>query len=182
MAIEACADLRGFFQGMVMEAMRRRALGAEAETAEYVTDLLVACAGTDAAALLDRPLVWMLDEAMECADGVRMHALCATGDAALARSGLFAAPDEVAYFTEVGKFAYRGAAAEAQRASGETPVALVELGERFPRFAEVLAESSALGDVTRALVRRYDAQRADQPKRCFSSSMYVSTASRDGRS
>lgn len=182
MAIEACADLRGFFQGMVIEAMRRRGLGAEAETTEYVTDLLVACAGTDGAALVERPLVWMLDAAMECADGVRMHALCATGDAALARSGLFAAPDEVGYFTEVGTFAYRGAAAEAQRVSGETPVALAELGERFPSFAEVLAEASALGDVTKALVRRYAAQGAGQPKRCLSSSMYVSTASRDGRS
>ena len=53
MAIEACADLRGFFQGMVLEAMRRRRFGAEAETTEYVTDLLVACAGTDGAALLE---------------------------------------------------------------------------------------------------------------------------------
>lgn len=182
MTIEACADLRGFFQGMVLEAMRRRRVGAEAETAEYVTDLLVACAGTDGAALLDRPLVWMLDDAMACEDGVRMHALCATGDAALARSGLFAAPDDVGYLTEVGKFAYRGAAAEAQRTGGGSPVALVELGEKFPEFVEVLAEASALGDVTKALVRRYAAQGVDQPKRCLSSSMYVSTASRDGRS
>lgn len=182
MAIEACADLRGFFQGMVIEAMRRRALGAEAETTEYVTDLLVTCAGADGAALMERPLVWMLDEAMACEDGVRMHALCATGDAALARSGLFAVPDDVGYLTEVGSFAYRGAAAEAQRVGSEAPVALVELGERFGAFVEVLAEASALGDVTRTLVRRYAAQKADQPKRCLRSSMYVSTASRDGRS
>jgi hypothetical protein len=182
MAIEACADLRGFFQGMVIEAMRRRRVDAEAETTEYVTDLLVACAGTDGAALLDRPLVWMLDAAMAGADGARLHGLCAAGDAALARSGLFAAPEDVEYFTEVGKFAYRGAAAEAQRAGGEAPVALAELGERFPDFVEVLAEASALGDVTKALVRRYAAQTAGQPKRCLSSSMYVSTASRDGRS
>ena len=182
MAIEACADLRGFFQGMVREAMRRQGVGAEAETAEYVTDLLVTCASVDGAALLERPLVWMLDDAIDCEAAARMHALCATGDAALARSGLIAAPDEVAYFTEVGRFAYRGAAAEAQRASGEAPVALAELGERFPMFVEVLAEASALGDVTKALVRRYAAQTGGQPKRCLSSSMYVSTASRDGRS
>lgn len=182
MAIEACTDMRGFFQGMVLEAMRRRRLGAEMETTEYVTDLLVACAGTDGAALLERPLVWMLDAAMACTDDGRMHGLCATGDAALARSGLFASPDEVEYFTEVGKFAYRGAAAEVERASGEPSVALVELGERFPAFVEVLAEASVLGDVTKSLVRRYAAQNAGQPKRCLSSSMYVSTASRDGRS
>jgi hypothetical protein len=182
MAIEACADLRGFFNGMVLEAMRRRRVGAEAETAEYVTDLLVVCAGADGAALMERPLVWMLDQAMESGDAARLHALCAAGDAALARSGLFAAPEEVGYFTEVGRFAYRGAAAEAQRGGSEAPVALVELGEKFEDFVEVLAEASALGDVTKTLVRRYAAQKADQPKRCLSSSMYVSTASRDGRS
>lgn len=182
MAIEACADLRGFFQGMVLEAMRRRGVRVRSETTEYVTDLLVACAGTDGAALLERPLVWMLDAAMDSEDGARMHALCAAGDAALARSGLFAAPDEVGYFTEVGRFAYRGAAAEAQRVGTEAPVVLVELGEKFGDFVEVLAEASALGDVTKTLVRRYAAQKADQPKRCLSSSMYVSTASRDGRS
>jgi hypothetical protein len=182
MAIEACADLRGFFQGAVLEAMRRRRLGAEAETTEHVTDLLMACARAEGAALLERPLVWMLDEAMTCTDGVRMHALCETGDAALARSGLIATPGDVEYFTEVGQFAYRGAADEAAKVSGERPVVLAELGERFPEFVEVLAEASALGDVTKALVKRYAMQRADQPKRCLSSSMYVSTASRDGRS
>jgi hypothetical protein len=182
MTIEACADLRGFFQGMVFEAMRRRRLDAGVGASEYVTDLLVACAGTDGAALMERPLVWMLDRAMECEEGARMHALCATGDAALARSGLFAAPEEVGYLTEVGKFAYRGAADEARRAGADEPAVLVELGERFPEYAEVLAEASALGDVAKALVRRYAAQRGDQPKRALSSSMYVSTASRDGRS
>lgn len=182
MAIEACADLRGFFQGAVLEAMRRRKLGAEVETTEHVTDLLVACARADGAALLERPLVWMLDEAITCQEAARLHRLCETGDAALARSGLIATPDDVDYFTEVGQFAYRGAAAEAEKVSGEKPVALTELGERFPDFVEVLAEASALGDVTKALVKRYAAQRGDQPKRCLSSSMYVSTASRDGRS
>ncbi len=174
MAIEPCADLRGFFRMMVRGAMERRRVGAEAETAEYVTDLLVACAGTDGAALVDRPLVWMLDEAMTSADAVKLHALCSVGDAALARSGLFTAGDDRAYFEEVGAFAYRGAAAEAERAAGEAPVALVELGDRFPSFAEVLsevAESSALGDVTRALVKRHAAARAAQPKRAFKSSM-----------
>ena len=174
MPIEPCADLRDFFRMMVRDAMQRRRVGAEDETAEYVTDLLVTCASTDGTALVDRPLVWMLDEAMASTDGVKLHALCATGDAALARSGLFAAAAEREYFEEVGAFAYRGAVAEVERTAGEAPVALVELGERFPNFADVLsevAESSALGEVTRALVKRHEAARAGQPKRCFNSSM-----------
>ncbi len=43
--------------------------------------------------------------------------------------------------------------------AGTEPVALVELGEQFPRFVDVLAEvaeSQALGAVTRSLVQLYD--------------------------
>lgn len=168
MPIETCADLGAFFRAELSEALRQRRARLEPETSDYLVELLAQCATTSGGALLEGSLVLRLDEALAQAPTGRLGALVGVGDAALCRSGLFRAREEEAVgglglCVTLGGYAYREAVALARSTHGSAPVALHELGERFPQVIDVVAEvaeSSALGVVTRDLVKLYDRWRA----------------------
>lgn len=164
MTIEACADLGGFFREVVSTAMERQKVEAEPETCAYVTAMLVNYSGRQAAEFLDKPMVMILDEAMAAGPGTRLLGLQSVGDGALCLTGLFGehlarAKIDPGYYVHLGRFAYLEAAGIARKTAGSDPVALIELGENFPKFVDVLtevAESAALGSVTKSLVQLYD--------------------------
>lgn len=173
MTIETCVDLGDYFRSLLLAAMRNQRVTAAPETEHYVTGVLVTCAVRQQADFLDRPLVMILDEALAAPTPTRGVALQSVGNGALCMSGLFS--DNVArrqldpgLYVRVGSFAYREAAALARDAAGTEPVALVELGEQFPRFVDVLsevAEAQALGAVTKSIVALYDRfKRADSQR------------------
>lgn len=163
MAIEPCTDLRDFFRRQLTTAFTRRRLDARPETRDYIAGVLVDCGHQPPA--LSQPLVVSLSEALSTAAPARLPLLLRTGDAALCLAGLFAPHVErtqgsLELYVHVGTVAFQRAADDARGADGEAPAAaLVELGGGFPRFVDALqevAESSALGSVTRDLVRLYD--------------------------
>lgn len=164
MTIEACSDLGEYFREIVSTAMGRQHIDAEPETRDYVTAMLVNYSGRGAAEFLDRPMVVILDEAMASAPGMRMVGLQTVGDGSLYLAGLFGdhlarANLDLGYYVHLGRFAYLEAAGLARKTVGSDPVAFVELAERFPKFVDVLAEvaeSAALGGLTRSLVQHYD--------------------------
>ncbi len=173
MTIETCADLEGYFRTLLATAMRRQRVSALPETADYVAGVLVTYAARPAAEFLDRPIVTILDEALAQPEGARGHALQAVGDGALYLSGLFGEHVERAlgttgFYVHVGSFAYREAAALAREPDGADATVLVELGEQFPRFVDVLAEvaeSQALGGVARSIVQLYDRWKSADSRR-----------------
>jgi hypothetical protein len=163
MAIEPCTDLRDFFRRQLTTAFTRRRLDARPETRDYIAGVLVDCGHHPPP--LSEPLVVSLSEALSSAAPARLPLLLRTGDAALCLAGLFAPHVErtqgsLALYVHVGSLAYQHAAEATRQSEGEVPAAaLVELGNGFPRFVDALqevAESSALGAVTRDLVRLYD--------------------------
>jgi hypothetical protein len=164
MTIETCADLGGYFRSLLRAAMQRQHVNASPETADYVAGVMVTYAARPAAEFLDRPIVIILEEALAKPEPVRGAALQQVGDGALYLSGLFGdhverAQGTTSFHVRLGGFAYREAAALARIEAGTEPVALTELAERFPRFVDVLAdvaESQALGSVTRSIVQLYD--------------------------
>ena len=140
----------------------KRKLPALPETADYLANLLVH-AGTQTE-VLHRSIVLTLDEALTQGPGEQFMGLQAVGDGALYLVGFF--PDHIAreridasLYVSVGAFAY-GRAAEIVRASGETePRVLLELNEHFAVYADVIAEvaeSAALGSITKDLVKLFD--------------------------
>lgn len=163
MAIEPCTDLRDFFRRQLTTAFTRRRLDARPETRDYIAGVLVDCGLHPPP--LSAPLVVSLSEALSSAAPARLPMLLRTGDAALCLAGLFAPHVErtqgsLELYVRVGSLAYQHAA-EASRTSEDEapPTALVELGSGFPRFVDALqevAEASALGAVTRDVVRLYD--------------------------
>lgn len=168
MKVEACSDLREFFRQQLAVALTRRRIDARPETEAYIAGVLVDCGLQPPN--LDRPLVVSLNEALACDSAQRTVRLMRAGDAALCLAGLFAPHVErtvgsLGLYVQLGSLAYQRAAdASRHEASPPAPVdALAELGEGFPRFVDALqevAEASALGAVTRDVVRLYDRMRA----------------------
>ncbi|MEZ4390044.1 MAG: hypothetical protein R3A48_03020 [Polyangiales bacterium] len=168
MKVEACHDLRAFFRQQLTLALTRRRIDARPETEAYIAGVLVDCGMQPPR--LDRPLVVALNEALACESALRTVRLMRTGDAALCLAGLFAPHVErtvgsLGLYIHLGSMAYQRAA-DASRGDASPPApvdTLAELGEGFPRFVDALhevAESSALGAVTRDVVRLYDRLRA----------------------
>ncbi len=164
MTIETCANLGDYFRSLLRAAMRRQRVSAAPETADYVAGVMVTYASRPAADFLDKPIVVILEDALAKPDGARCAALQSVGDGALYLSGLFGEHVErsqgsTSFYVHAGSFAYREAAALARCEEGIEPVALAELGAQFPRFVDVLAEvaeSQALGSITRSIVQLYD--------------------------
>jgi hypothetical protein len=168
MAIEPVSSLVHYFRDAVDDASRRRQVAARPETHAYLAQLLVTFATGENNALLERSIVLTLDEALSRGDGEQLLGLQAVGDGALYLVSFF--PDHLAraqldpaLYVSVGAFAYGRAAELARRAGTREPQVLLELNEKFPRFVDVLgevAESSALGAVTRDLVKLFDRWKA----------------------
>lgn len=164
MVIEPVSSLFMYFRSALGAAGARRKVSAEPETTDYLANLLVAFATGESNAILDRSIVLTLDEALSAGPGEQLAGLQAVGDGALYLLSFF--PDHIAsaqldsaLYVHVGTFAY-GRAAEIVRATGEgEPYVLLELNARFPEFVDMLAEvaeSSALGAVTKDLVKLFD--------------------------
>ena len=174
-SIKACNDLGSYFRALITAAMERQRTSAAPETADYVAGLMVTYAGRRAAEFLDRPIVVMLDEALAGSTGTKLQRLQTVGDGALYLAGLFGdhverAQGDVSFYVHAGSFAYKHAAAILEVEVGSSPVALVELGENFPKFVDVLAEvaeSSALGAVTKSVVQLYDRWKHGASERAF---------------
>jgi hypothetical protein len=168
MVIEAVPSLFGFFRDAVGAASARRRAIDEPATVDYLAQLLVTFATGENTAVLDRSIILTLDEALAATPGEQLLGLQAVGDGALYTVSFF--PEHLArahldpgLYVHVGAFAY-GRAAELLRASGtREPRVLVELTNRFPAIVDVLgevAQSAALGTVTRDLVRLFDRWKA----------------------
>ncbi|MBL8601213.1 MAG: hypothetical protein JNK72_04765 [Myxococcales bacterium] len=159
MSIECCQDLGGYFLSVVDDAARVRRVSLSAPTRAYVAEVLAACAGPGASERLGASLVLQLEQALRpetARDVGQAEALRSVGDAALCRSGLFVGDAPLAVCVRVGQFAYREAAL---RSHGPRVEALETLGREFTQVVDVVAEvaeATALGAVTRDLVRLYD--------------------------
>src|SRR5262249_9756418 len=150
-----------FFRMAIGDAITRRAVRAEAATTDYLANVLVTFAHADRTPLLERSLVLTLDDALSRTAGEQFVELQTVGDCALYLVSFF--PDHLAragldasLYLNVGAFAYGRAADIAREAGTREPTVLVELNEKFPRFVDVLgevAESSALGTVTKNIVQ-----------------------------
>ncbi len=164
MTIETCADLAGYFRSLVAMAMRRQRVSASPETTDYISGVLVTFAARPAAEFLDRPIVTSFEEAIAMPGSARRVALQSVGDGALCLSGLFSEHVERAVgstrvHVHVGAVAYHQAAELPRDEGAPEPVALEELSAGFTRFVDVLAEvaeSQALGGVTKSIVQLYD--------------------------
>lgn len=172
MTIEPCRDLKDFFRGRLSAAFERRRLAPRPETRDYIAGVLVSCGVCPPP--LDRPLSLSLSEALSSGPELRLSRLLDTGDAALCMAGIFAPHVErtqgsLALCVHLGGIAYQHAA-EASRGAEGPADALVELGAEFPSFVDALqevAESSALGAVTRDLVRLLDRAREARSERAI---------------
>jgi hypothetical protein len=168
MAIEPVASLFSYFRDAVHAARARRRVDAGPETTDYLATLLVDVATGANNAVLERSIVLTLDDALSRGAGEQLVGLQAVGDGALYLVSFF--PEHLAraqldpsLYVNVGAFAY-GRAAEIARASGtREPRVLLELHAQFPRFVDVLAEvaeSSALGSITKNVVQAFDRWKA----------------------
>jgi hypothetical protein len=169
MTIEPVSSLFGWFRNVLHDATVRRRVDVGGETTDYLANLLATSAHPDrASALLDRSIVLTLDEALSSSPGEQFVGLQAVGDASLYLVSFF--PDHLeraqldpTLYVSVGALAY-GRAAEIARVVGtREPGVLVELNAKFPVLVDVLgevAESAALGSVTRDLVKLFDRWKA----------------------
>jgi len=156
--IQPVSGLFGFFQQAIMRVCEKRKSGTSVPAVDYLAQLLVR------ATPLHRSLVLTLDEALACGSDAQFDALRGVGDAALYAVGFFPGHLEregvdAGLYVRVGSFAYERATRVARGEQCERAAVLDELRENFGTYADLLgeiAESAALGAVTRDLVRLYD--------------------------
>jgi hypothetical protein len=157
-------SMSDYFRAVVVEAIRGRNVAASEAAAGYLVGLLCDYAhpGDDAESTLNRPITFLLREAMEAPAPERFRRLRALGDGVLYAVGFFAGHVEQSgvdrsYVLNVGATAYDHAAsmlrvgrasaaghprerAPGSRPSVAAPDVLGELAEKFERFADVLSD------------------------------------------
>lgn len=154
MSIALANSLGSFFHEAVGEAVRSRQVDATEEALSYLVSLLSDFAHPNAERedTFDRPLAFLLDEAMRTTGAQRFQRLRALGDGVLYISGFFGDHIETrgvdaGYVTSVGATAYRGVASMLRRAPSDSGDAgkrdenenvFTELSLKFDRFVEVL--------------------------------------------
>jgi hypothetical protein len=145
-----------YFQEVISDAIRVRHVEATDAAASYLVSLLCSFTHPDEAAgsSFDRPLTFLLHDALEATGAERFRRLRALGDHALYALGFFGGHIELkgvdrGYVSSVGSSAYSHAAAmlrtraRAERRSARDPGGLdvlSELASKFDRFAAVLAD------------------------------------------
>lgn len=149
--LELAADLRGFFHDVLVEALHERRVEASESTAHYLVALLADFAHPkeEAAEAFERPLPFLLQEALAAAGRERFERLRTLGDNVLYTSGFFLDHLEtrgvqLTYVSALGARAY-GSAASMLRVPGNSegaPELFEELADKFTRFAEVLSTVS----------------------------------------
>lgn len=151
--LELAADLHGFFQDALGVALSERGVEATEPTSHYLVALLTDYARPNEKAneTLERPLPFLLEEALAATGSERFERLRALGDAVLYTSGFFldhleTRGMELGYVSALGARAYGGAASMLRRGgrgSGadcpRAPELFEELSQGFVRFAHVLA-------------------------------------------
>ena len=150
MSIVALGSVDAFFQEIVDDSVRRRGVEASQEATRYIVALLAEQAHHDAAhANLDRPLAFLLEEALQIAPPAeRFQRLRMLGDGVLYTSGFFADHFEArgvepSYLVGIGTAAYGHAAAMLRRGHDDAPTApdlFRELAERFAEFKALVAD------------------------------------------
>jgi hypothetical protein len=154
MTIALARSVGGFFHEVVGEAVRARNVEATDEVRNYLVALLSDFARPDASHgdTFERPVTFLLDEALRATGAERFRRLRTLGDSVLYIAGFFGDHIEnrgvdVGYVTNVGATAYRSASSMLRRPSpveGREPGAsdeenvFGELSRRFDRFVEVL--------------------------------------------
>lgn len=167
MTILATASLDGFFQGALEDAMKARRIEASPSTTTYLAGVLSEFAKPDAqrGATLDRPLAFLLDEALHTNDlAERFSKLRALGDGTLYSSGFFLDHFErrgvdQSYLVSIGSRAYESASDLLNRGGKASKGALVagstkheesgpdifgELSRKFEAFVALVAEVANL--------------------------------------
>jgi hypothetical protein len=147
--IETSVSLRGFFDGVVEEAVRARAQRPSDATRFYLATLLADYArpGTLNRAVLDVPLPLLLQGAMQAAGAERFDRLRRLGDDVLYLSGFFGdhlvrRGVEVSFVSLLGARCYDAAAAllRTPRSDSVGPDVFSELSDRFEVFVAILSD------------------------------------------
>jgi hypothetical protein len=152
--IAIAPNISQYFQEVIADAIRVRHVDASDAAQSYLVALLSEYAHPDeeaGAALYNRPLTFLLHEAMEASGPERFRRLRSLGDHALYALGFFGGHIEHKgvdrrYVIDVGSTAYAEAAsalrlkARRMRKGGEAPDVLSELAAKFDRFSEVLRD------------------------------------------
>jgi hypothetical protein len=155
MSIAITRSVGGFFHEVVGEAVKTRQVDATDEAMSYLVALLSEFAhpGPVMGDAFDRPLAFLLDEALRTTGAERFQKLRTLGDGVLYITGFFGDHIEnrgvdMGYVTNVGATAYRGAASMLRRPSADTAEGAKrtdeadnvfgELSTKFDRFVEVL--------------------------------------------
>jgi hypothetical protein len=151
-SIAIAPNITQFFQEVISDAIRVRHVEATDAAASYLVALLAGYAHPDEAtgSTFNRPLTFLLHDAMEASGAERFRRLRSLGDHALYALGFFGGHIEQkgidrGYVSSVGSSAYSHAAAmlrlkaQRERTRG-APDVLSELAAKFDRFAEVLSD------------------------------------------
>jgi len=149
MTIVATGSISGFFHEVVEDAIKSRRLDVTDGAATYVVSLLADFARPDvrAEATLDRPLTFLLDEALHTVEPAeRFERLRSLGDGVLYSCGFFA--DHFAargldarYIRGIGTTAYGTASSMLHAKSDDAPMDIFgELAAKFDSFVQVVAE------------------------------------------
>jgi hypothetical protein len=154
------AKARDFFGNAVRDAAESRGYDPEAPSTAYVACLLADYARVDShhAEVLNRPLTFLLRDALEAAGPERFHRLQGLGDTTLYLSGFFADHLERRGVAErfvgsVGRAAYDAASAMLRRAAGanQGPDLFGELSTNFHELVLLLRD---VADSTYAMSAR----------------------------
>lgn len=153
MSIVATDSISTYFHDVVEDAIKARRVEATDGAARYLVALLSDYARPDhrAGETMDRPLSFLLDEAMHTADAAeRFERLRALGDGVLYSCGFFgdhfeAKGVERRYLFGIGAVAYGGASSMLRISAADASRKLDiyrELADKFSSFVGVLAEIS----------------------------------------
>ncbi|WP_394835089.1 hypothetical protein LVJ94_52180 [Pendulispora rubella] len=155
MSIVATVSISGFFHQIVEEAIRTRGVTVTAGATTYVVGLLADFARPDGRAeeTMDRPLAFLLDEALHtAAPAERFERLRTLGDGVLYASGFFgdhfeARGVEQSYLIGIGKTAYGTASSMLHRGPAATdtkkdapPDIFGELSDKFATLVTIIGE------------------------------------------
>ncbi len=151
MTIVSTDSIGTYFHDAVEEAMKARRVEATEMATQYIVGLLsdFARPGGRAGDTLDRPLAFLLDEALHTVEPAeRFERLRTLGDGVLYSSGFFgdhfqAKGVEQSYLIGIGSVAYGGASSMLRGPSEDAARRLDiyrELADKFKSFVDVLAE------------------------------------------
>jgi hypothetical protein len=149
-SISIAPNISQYFQEVISDAIRARQVEATEAAASYLVSLLCDYAHPDeeAGSTFNRPLTFILRDAMNLVGAERFRRLRGLGDHSLYALGFFGGHIKLkgidpGYVSTVGSTAYREAASmlrlKAQKTE-QAPSVLSELAAKFDRFAEVLRD------------------------------------------